>query len=82
MFELGYLFACYILGSRYHTGQWSTGYAMMCMASMRAKRENSALDIGRAVELLNNQRIYPKGCEPRNIVAYWLKRMRHRRNTL
>lgn len=86
MRHLAYLTACYILGSRYHTGQSSKGYRILCLAQERCKREHSALDIGRVIDGLYSRTdcgyTYPKGCKFRKAVAFFLRRMRHSRKSL
>lgn len=82
MCELAYLTACYILGSRYHSGQWSRGYRALCLAQKRALVENSGLDIGRVAEHLDAHTLYRSGSEFRNAVAAALRRMRHSRHSL
>lgn len=77
-----FLTVCYMLGLHYHSGQASKGYALLCMASERAKREHSAWNVYRTVEQLQEHRLYPKGCEFRNRVAYFLRKMRHHRHSL
>ena len=80
MFEQAYLTACYILGSRYHSGQASKGYRLLCQASERARREHPGWRIDTSWEQL--YALYPKGGEFRNAVAFWLKSMRHSRWSL
>jgi hypothetical protein len=82
MVEQAYLVACYILGSRYHSGQWSKGYRLLCQASERAARNHSAWDIGRTVEQLEDHKLYRQGSEFRNMVAYFLRHMRKHRFNL
>ena len=77
-----FLVVCYILGSRYHSGQCSKGYALLCMAQTRAAREHSAWNVGRTVEQLDNHRLYKQGGKFRNQVAAILWRMRKHRHSL
>jgi len=79
MIHQAFLTACYILGSNYHSGQGSDGYRLLCLAETRAKREHSAWNIGRTVEQLDKNQLYPKGCDFRNHVAYFLKTMKKHR---
>lgn len=76
-----YLTACYILGYRYHSGQWSKGYSLLCMASERGKREHSCWNVGRTMEQLEN---HSPVCSQkfRDMVAYFLKKMRKHRDSL
>ena len=82
MIHQAFLAACYMLGVNYHTGQWSKGYRLLCLADQRAKREHSAWNVGRTVDQLAEHKLYPKGCEFRNNVAYFLRRMRKHRFSL
>lgn len=74
-----FLVVCYLLGSRYHSGQWSNGYRLMCLAEKRARREHSAWNVGRTVEQLKAGKLYPKGSNFRNAVAAILWKMRKHR---
>jgi hypothetical protein len=81
MQHLAFLTACYKLGTRYHTGQWSRGYRLACLASERCRREHSALNIGRVVELLDSHsRIQSQ--EFRDCVAYHLRKLARHRHSL
>lgn len=82
MYEQAFLTACYILGLRYHSGQWSKGHRLMCLAEQRGSRNHSAWDIGRTVEQLQDHQVYPRGGEFRCAVAFWLLRLRHHRESL
>lgn len=77
-----YLTACYILGYRYHSGQWSKGYSLLCLALERGKRDYSGWNIGRTVEQLENHQLYCQNSKFRNMVAFFLKKMRKCRQTL
>lgn len=77
-----FLVVCYILGTNYHSGQWSKGYSLLCLAEMRARREHSSWNIGRTCEQLRNHELYPKHCAFRKLVAYYLFRMRKHRTNL
>ena len=79
MHHIAFLAVCYLLGSRYHSGQWSKGYQLLCLADQRSRREHSALNIGRVVEHLDNNTLYPKDGTFRNMVAYYLHKMRKHR---
>ncbi len=80
MHHLAYLTACYWLGMRYHSGQWSKGYRLLCLADQRGRREHSALNIGRiAGDIEVNGRIstlHPHGGEFRRVLAYYLRKLR------
>lgn len=87
MNHLAYLTACYILGTRYHSGQSSKGDRLQCQAQERARREHSALNLGRVVDGLYGHTFpegytYPQGCKFRRTVAHFLRRMRHSRFSL
>lgn len=82
MYHYAFLVACYILGTSYHSGQASKGYRLLCLADQRACREHTGVSIGRTVFQLQTHLLYPKGCDFRNAVAYFLKRLRHQRHSL
>lgn len=77
-----YLTACYILGYRYHSGQWSKGYSLLCMASERGKREHSCWNVGQTMEQLEKHQLYAQNSKFRNQVAYFLKSLRKYRKSL
>ena len=84
MHHLAYLMTCYILGVRYHSGQWSKGYELLCMAQERASREHSALDLGRQMENLADRNKRRRIYSPEYIkaVAFWMRKMRKYRHNL
>lgn len=82
MSEQAFLTVCYMLGSRYHSGQSSKGYRLLCLAERYASRNHSAWNVGRTLEHLDNHTLYPQGGAFRNCVAAILFRMRRHRFTL
>lgn len=82
MHHLAYLTAIYKLGLQYHSGQWSKGYRLLCIADKRAKKYHSALDLGRIVENLDSHKFYRKGDKFRNLVAFYLNALRKYRKSL
>lgn len=80
MAELAYLTAVYKLGRDYHSGQWSKGYRLLCIADQRARRQG--ISLGRIVEQLETDRLYKKGCRFRQLVAFWLFNLRKHRTEL
>jgi hypothetical protein len=81
MYHQAFITVCYMLGARYHSGQSSKGYELLCLAQRRAVQCHSGWNVGRTVEALEwgNTTIYPKGGAFRNAVAYYLKAMKHHR---
>ena len=77
MHELAYLIAVYKLGSDYHSGQWSKGYRLLSLASIRLKRtqHNSSRMYD---QLFHDQKygVYPKHSKFRSLVAYYLFKLR------
>lgn len=82
MYEQAYLVACYMLGERYHSGQWSKGYRLLCLAEERGRRNHSCWDIGRTVEQLREHKLYRQGGDFRRAVAYMLNSLLKYRHTL
>jgi CxxC motif-containing protein (DUF1111 family) len=82
MYEQAFLVVCYKLGASYHTGQWSPGYRLQCLASSRAARNHSAWNIGRTLEQLDGHVLYMQGGPFRNAVACILRSMRKHRFSL
>lgn len=82
MHHQAYLVACYMLGMQYHSGQWSNGYRLLCLADQRANREHPGWDIGRTVEQLSAGELYQHGGVFRNAVAYYLNKLRKYRHSL
>lgn len=82
MYEQAYLVACYMLGERYHSGQFSKGYRLLCMAKERGRRNHSAWDIGRTVEQLREHKLYRQNEPFRRAVAYMLNQLRKYRHAL
>lgn len=81
MNHLAYLTVVYMLGSRYHSGQWSRGYRLACLASERAKREHSGLDLGRMCEQLRAHAPF-QSKSFRARVAFYLRKLRKYRYSL
>ena len=82
MMHQAYLTAVYMLGTRYHSGQWSRGYQLACIAQERMNREHSCADVGRMAEHLDGHTLYSRGSPFRNAVACCLRRLRHCRHAL
>lgn len=83
MNHLAYLTAVYWLGERYHSGQGSRGYYLLCLAWQRAFREHCCVDLGRTCEQLRtHSKLYPKHTPFRREVARHLFNMRRVRNKL
>lgn len=86
--EMMYLAAIVHLGTRYHSGQWSKGYRLQCLAEKRMYREFSvsAYVILRCAGLVETDDKtsyrYRKHTQPRKLLAFWLKRLRHSRRSL
>ena len=77
--SLSYLTACYILGTRYHSGQWSRGYSAFNIANQFALRDG--ISLGRIVEQLSKHSIL-QSRQFRSSVAYYLWRMKGSRTSL
>ena len=80
MHHLAYCYACYMLGRDYHSGQASKGYLLLCLAKQRLRREHNyhtpmSMEAMLRKPLCRNQ-------EFRNLVAYYLKKLRKYRKEL
>lgn len=82
MYLQAYLVACYILGTQYHSGQFSKGYSLQCMVDEYVRREYPGWNISRTMEHLDMHTLYGKHSSFRNAVAYCLFRMRKHRSEL
>jgi hypothetical protein len=82
MNELAYLYVVWRLGRDYHSGQWSRGYRILCLAEHRCAREWRGIHSLDCVDReLKEHAAYVKP-EFRSYVAFWLRRMRHSRRDL
>lgn len=71
-----YLVALHRLGSVYHSGQWSKGYRLMCLADTYSRRWYGIAPAWPShFGGESNVRF-------RRAVAYWLRHLRHHRHTL
>lgn len=68
-----YLVAVYTLGCRYHSGQYSRGYRLLCLANHYAD-----CWYGRCI----TTPAFIHDPELRREVAFWLRRLRHSRHSL
>ena len=82
MYEQAYLVACYMLGERYHSGQFSKGYRLLCMAEERGRRNHSAWSVARSAYQLREHKLYRQGGDFRRAVAYMLNKLRKYRHAL
>lgn len=82
MNSIEFLVVCYKLGVNYHSGQWSKGYRLLCLAQMRADQEHTGMNLGRTLEQLDKHTLYPKGGSFRNEISIILMKMRHYRFSL
>jgi hypothetical protein len=91
--HLAFMTAIYRIALRHHSGQWSRGYRLMCYTKTRVARYHSALDIGRVCEGLDyhspsvnifgrKAMKYPKHCQFRKDVAYYMMKIRHWRSRM
>lgn len=84
-----YLIAVYLLCNRYHSGQCSKGYRLRNMAERRGfdwynlciSRVIGEVE-SRFVDTRQNSYWGIRGTHQRNMIAFWLKGMRHSRKSL
>lgn len=76
MHHYAYLTAVYWLASHYHSGQWSKGYRLMCIAQERQRQHHAGAALYRTVEQLQNDQLYTKHSDFRRVVAYYMHRLR------
>jgi hypothetical protein len=84
IYELGYLLALHKLCSLNHSGQWSKGYRLMCLAEQRLIKQHGWKSVSDFSTLPKRE----PGDSPmfvdllRDAIAFWLKRLKRYRDKL
>lgn len=82
MHHYAYLVALYMLCEYHHSGQWSKGYHLLCLAQTRGEREHGFASVARSADQCRKWQLYKKNGEFRRAVAYYLFKLRKYRHDL